>query len=999
MTQSLVEVVGCTVGSAIAGPAGAITGSIIGKLISLLPGLDDIISGVAGNLVTDTLKSYWSRPHTEDATQINHDLQTAFRDSVREGLYDIGGKLCFPKEWNAQGETPKQRRDVPDKVVYWETNHGRAVLHMDQSQVAEVCAILQWLDAQIEQQHLLPLEPPNEQHWENSQSYLLDPTSQALATEFFEKIIDPELKHFRQIVPSFYNHLRTHLFDRTLVHLGEALKQRTTVWRAFNRLILEELRHDLHHLGQDQQTIMKQLDQLIKVMITPEWSQDLATLMSSFGKIEKDQQDNFEAVFNRLTDIQEQLAAIAHPQAPIIPHTVPDPVLDFVGRQHEIDELVAELRAIRCGVKPAGIWWVYGMPGVGKTQFAYAVAQYVKDDFPDGQILLEMRGTRENPMQVDEALANVIHAFDEGKSLPTELADLQQQYTQVLQGKRVLIIADTVQDKTQIELLTPPPQGCALIVLSRQRAIVPGASLYELSTMQESEAEAWIASVVSKHYADSLAELCGYLPLALRISTTLLRQDPTIDIEEYLQQMNDERMRLSGLQEPHLADRPAHSVKASFNLSYKSLDQVMRQALCQLAVFVGTFEASAVAKVVVLPEGAGISSKQALSFLFQRSFLSYNQASKRYGLHDLIRIFSFEQLQESGSEAEPRIRHAEYYATQAEQAKNGLNHPDQAHWLRYLDAEYENLIVAMQWSQTHGRIEVAARIGGSLYGYWTMRSALHEGRTLLKQILDNFSVPLNEHMKQLQTKLLNSVGLLAFLQTDYASARKAFEANLKTCNNNELGYIVALANLALIAEQEGKYDEAFDWYLQSLAVFQALGDTSRTASTLHNIGVLKYIQKDYAQAEHFHQQSLALRRSANDTWGIARSLENLAWVALEKPEWSQAKEMLTEALGHSWELGDQEHIAYCLEGLCAVAQVSQQEAWAARLWGAAETLRSTIGAPVQDSDKERYTSMVAAIQAELGDEAFNAATQQGSSVPLAMIIQEVLQSPNMPLTP
>jgi predicted ATPase/Tfp pilus assembly protein PilF len=1031
MTQSLVEVVGCAVGGAIAGPPGAITGSIAGKLIALIPGLDELISGVAGNVATDILKSYWQRRNLDDVMQINHDLQTAFRDAVREGLYDLGGDLCFPEEW-------KSPRDVPDRAVYWRTPLGQAVHGQAQD---EICECLRWLAQRIVEDRLLPLEPPADRPAANSEIYLLAATPYALADHFFEQVILPELLPFRELERSFKNHLRTHLLDRTLVQLDKLLKERDKAWRAFNRLILKQLRDDVQQLGQGQQTILERLDQLANEATTTQWGNDLATLIGDFGKLEKTQHESFEAVLTQLRDqhgrimerfatlldmtiavkedtseikgdtseikaklhvmIQriDKLATVQRPEV-VIPHTIHEPEQDFFGRRHEIDELVIALQAVSRKEKTPRIWWIHGLPGVGKTQFAYAVAQEVKDDFPDGRILVDLRGTSDNPMPAGEVLAKVIQAFEPDKPPPTDPADQRARYTQLLQGKRVLIVADNVQDKTQVAPLAPPPQGCGLVILSRRRSMLPGAQIRELPTLERAEAEAWIDSMGLGPYAMRLAQLCGYLPLALRISTTLLQEAPLAQVEHYLEKLKNERLRLSGLQDPDHPELPEYSVTASLELSYEAIDEPARHALRCLGVFITSFEPAAAAKVLALPDDTtGAASEEVLNVLVQRSLLSPDQARQRYHLHDLVRVFALEQLRAAGEETAVRTRHAEYYAEQAEQANDGLLAADQARWLGYLDAEYGNLIAAVEWSQRQGMGRVAARIINSLWRFWTMRgtvgdegeSALSVGRAWLEQVLSSFSTPSSPEEIQLRARALNNLGVIAFSQNDYDRARMVFEENLKNFADDQLGYAATLVNLAMLAEQKGDHDRALAWYQQGLAVFQSLDDNARTASTLHNIGVLKYVQKEYDQARQLHNQSLALRRATNDTSGIAQSLENLGWVALDQNDLPEAKRMFTEALRLSWSIPNHAHIPYCLEGLCDVARAEQQAVWAARLCGAAEKLRATNDDPIQDSDAERYTTMVAAIRAALGDAAFATIKHQGYTAPLEMIVQEALQ--------
>jgi DNA-binding CsgD family transcriptional regulator len=70
-------------------------------------------------------------------------------------------------------------------------------------------------------------------------------------------------------------------------------------------------------------------------------------------------------------------------------------------------------------------------------------------------------------------------------------------------------------------------------------------------------------------------------------------------------------------------------------------------------------------------------------------------------------------------------------------------------------------------------------------------------------------------------------------------------------------------------------------------------------------------------------------------------------------------------------------IASDLEGLAGVVVVQAEPVWAARLWGAAEALRETIGAPIPPIERAAYERMTGVARAHLGEKAFAAAWAEG----------------------
>jgi hypothetical protein len=78
--------------------------------------------------------------------------------------------------------------------------------------------------------------------------------------------------------------------------------------------------------------------------------------------------------------------------------------------------------------------------------------------------------------------------------------------------------------------------------------------------------------------------------------------------------------------------------------------------------------------------------------------------------------------------------------------------------------------------------------------------------------------------------------------------------------------------------------------------------------------------------------------------------------------------------------GNRQTIAFGLEGLARVVAVRGEVSWAARLWGAVQTLRETVGAPIPPVERPAYESGVTAARAQLGEQAFAAAWAEGRTM-------------------
>ena len=93
-----------------------------------------------------------------------------------------------------------------------------------------------------------------------------------------------------------------------------------------------------------------------------------------------------------------------------------------------------------------------------------------------------------------------------------------------------------------------------------------------------------------------------------------------------------------------------------------------------------------------------------------------------------------------------------------------------------------------------------------------------------------------------------------------------------------------------------------------------------------------------------------------------------------------AEGFLKESLTLNREIGSWDYFAYCLEGFAGLAGAKAQGGRAARLWGAAEALRKTIGAPLSSEGRLLFEPSMVAARAQLGEAAWEAAFAEGMAM-------------------
>ncbi len=99
---------------------------------------------------------------------------------------------------------------------------------------------------------------------------------------------------------------------------------------------------------------------------------------------------------------------------------------------------------------------------------------------------------------------------------------------------------------------------------------------------------------------------------------------------------------------------------------------------------------------------------------------------------------------------------------------------------------------------------------------------------------------------------------------------------------------------------------------------------------------------------------------------------------------------MRESLSMFREMGDKLGIIRCLDGLAGVAWARALPERAARMFGAAQGFRESIGAALPLADKHELDENVSAVRTHLGNEAMTAALTQGRAMTLEQAIEYAL---------
>jgi tetratricopeptide (TPR) repeat protein len=189
-----------------------------------------------------------------------------------------------------------------------------------------------------------------------------------------------------------------------------------------------------------------------------------------------------------------------------------------------------------------------------------------------------------------------------------------------------------------------------------------------------------------------------------------------------------------------------------------------------------------------------------------------------------------------------------------------------------------------------------------------------------------------------------------------------------------------------VAHDQGNDERAMAFLEESVTLFRDTGDKDGLALTLNVLGTVVHARGDDERATALYEESLGLWTTIGFKWGMALALSRLGAVAHAQGDDGKATALYEESLALRRELGNKHGLAECLEGLAGVAVAQQHLEHAARLLGAAQTLREASGAPLSPRERVRYDRNMSAVRAGLGEAAFASAWATGQVASLEHVI-------------
>jgi predicted ATPase/class 3 adenylate cyclase len=586
---------------------------------------------------------------------------------------------------------------------------------------------------------------------------------------------------------------------------------------------------------------------------------------------------------------------------------LPSPASSFVGREHELHEVVAKIE------EGARLLTLTGPGGSGKTRLAIEAAASLVPEYKAGVFWVGLAALRD-PALVTETVAEILGAKD---GLQEHIGD-----------RELLLLVDNLEqvieaapDLSALLLACP---NLTLLVTSRELLRVHGEVEYPVPPLAEQEAVALFCERAQLEPSSEIAELCARLdslPLAVELAAARTKALSPAQILERLSQ------RLDLLKGGRDADPRQQTLRATVEWSYDLLSKEEQQLFRRLSVFTGGCTLAAAEEVAD-------AELDTLQSLVEKSLLRVSR--ERYWMLETIGEYARELLAVSEESKELSTRHAEFFAALGERGEVELQGREQEQWLKRLGKEIDNFRAALSYGGASDR-PLALALASDLHRLWVARGLVGEGRRWLEQTL----AP--EGSGSLRQRALGALGTLANYQGDLERASELAEERLALARS--LGDLTAEASslnqLARVVGGTGDFAQAGALREQAIMLAREV-DPENVRFYLNSLATIRIFQGDHGRAAALIEEALAMGKQAGDRIHRTAALSTLGFLLLQQGDVSRSLAVCREGLELSRRYSRAAmglYVSLIVHGFRARGDLEQ----AARLLGAAEALAGEFG--------------------------------------------------------
>ncbi len=543
--------------------------------------------------------------------------------------------------------------------------------------------------------------------------------------------------------------------------------------------------------------------------------------------------------------------------------------------------------------------------------------------------------------------------------------------------------------------------------------------------------------------AHAIAQICARLdgiPLAIELAAARVK---SLSVEEIAARLDNQFRLLTGGSRTALPRQ--QTLRALIDWSYNLLTEPECVLFRRLAVFAGGWTLEAAEQVAsddVRPTMDEIDSHppsavlrpddvlDLLDSLVNKSLViaEPRDGGTRFRFLETIRQYARDKLLESGESERVRDRHLDYIERFARAVDLNLRTGDVRTWSDSAEREQDNLRTALEWSLARQPL-AALRILGSVAMLWNNWGEFTEGQRWCEQALARTQTATGTEFSSARAQVLAALAQLTMARGDIETARQAIEASLRLYR--ELGRPAAMAQAfsvrVLIAYFRGERDAATAYFDEGLALARAANDKYAEMMLLGAMTSVAASRGEFAAAETYTEQAASIAREIGSQLGLGMAMMSGGMLAFVRGDYRLGRARLEESHADFQHMGQQHFanitrselahvarllgederavqlyrevirvwkheghragIARCFECLAFIAGGHGKSTYAARLFGAAESLRELAHAAMMPGEQAEYAQQVQQIRSGADDATFANAWSEGRALTLEQAIQ------------
>ncbi|ALV33876.1 tetratricopeptide repeat protein [Streptomyces sp. CdTB01] len=615
---------------------------------------------------------------------------------------------------------------------------------------------------------------------------------------------------------------------------------------------------------------------------------------------------------------------------------LPSPEGPFAGRRQEMARIRQWVQASRASTETRPtVVVLHGAPGSGRTALAVRAAHDLKDYFR-GACVVDLRGgsPEETPLSTRDALLHLLNRlgapreqllFRERSSADQQVKRLSELYHQHLKGLPVTIVLDDASDPEQIRALVPERSDSLVLVTTREPLALPSglpARVHELpvEALDAAGAEELLDAAAQERTepydaqsAERIRELCGGLPLALRIAgSSLGPRSPrrlATDLGAY---------------------GPVEPTERALWLRYTDQSDTARRLLRRLAL-AGRASLGAAAAAALLATDETEASRQ-LAALSRAGLIDHVRGS-RYRLHDLVRAFAQARLLDEEAPAERTAAQERLIVNYADLADSvlrlvdgnmstrsdrfgphGFTSLDEA--LRWLDDESSFITSTLRHAEGVNQAAVLSLLG-ALCDYCLLRGDLYR----LGEISE-LAQAVDQGLLVRSVQWRTGIAARQLGELDKARTTLSSVVDLYLEAHHDAGAARALCSLGITLHHQGHLTEAAAKLREALDLQSAPELAADRAWTMHALAAVERDRGRVAEALDLLTRSLVGHREGESVHGEAWAHFQLGQLSLRRGDVPRAESELRAALDRYGRTRDARGEAWALTQLARARLVA-----------------------------------------------------------------------------